>query len=294
MIGRARTSLKWFLFAVRADDRRRGRYSRLVGRLRAGEVRRRRAGAAQLPAPAFEIPADVGFCVFAPDALDGVADVVADVQRIREGLSLRGDGAEKPYLLEHSIDEPSPALLRFALHEQVIAPIAHYLGMIPMLTGITLLASPHVPGEASGSQRFHSDWEDVRQVKVFVNCSPVAEENGPLTAVVAEASQRVKAATGYHYGGPSFRLSDSAVVPFVDPHEVVAFTGPPGTTVFIDTSTCLHLGSRVSPGADERLVVQFQFLTPLAFDVLLEPRKRRPFAALASPASAVERLVLCG
>ena len=99
---------------------------------------------------------------------------------------------------------------------------------------------------------FHSDWEDVRQVKLFVNCSAVERENGPLTAVTADASRRVKDEVGYRYGGAHFRLADAEVVPRLSDEELVPFTGPPGTMTFIDTSTCLHFGSRLAgscPGA---------------------------------------------
>jgi hypothetical protein len=201
-------------------------------------------------------------------------------------------GTEKPYLLDFPIGAPPEALLRFALGDQVLAAAARYLGMVPVLTQITLLASPYISGDLSGSQLFHSDWEDVRQVKVFVNCSDVTHANGPLQAVTATASRRVKRAIGYHYGGAGFRVADDRVGPLVTNEEVVAFTGPPETAVFIDTSSCLHLGSRVQPGAAERLVVQFQYLTPSAFELLLDPSKRRRFAKSGHAASPVERLVL--
>jgi hypothetical protein len=132
-------------------------------------------------------------------------------------------------------------------------------------------------------------------VKVFVHCSDVAEEHGPLTAVSADASARVKKAVDYHYGGPHFRLPDADVLPRVDDRDVTAFVGPVGSCTFIDTSRCLHLGSRVRRGASERLVVQFQFLTPAAFDLQLASRRRgRPFAAVEGELSPLQRLVLGG
>jgi hypothetical protein len=111
--------------------------------------------------------------------------------------------------------------------------------------------------------------------------------------VAATASRRVKDAVDYHYGGPSFRLPDERVHPLVRSDEVSAFTGPAGTVTFIDTSSCLHLGSRVQQGAAERLVVQFQFLTPAAFDLQLVPRRRaRPFADVDGDFTPLQRLVL--
>jgi hypothetical protein len=289
-------SAKWYLFAVKADDVRRTRYWRWIARLHGAETRARRGAMADVPRSDLAIPAGVGHHRAESGALEGIAPVVEDVQRIRATIFRAAQGDEKPYLIDWSVtdlDLSSP-LLRFALSDQVIAPAARYLGMVPILTGVTVLASPYISDASfAGSQLFHSDWEDRSQVKVFVHCSDVAEEHGPLTAVAAEASGRVKQALDYHYGGPNFRLPDDEVLPRVDPDEVTAFVGPAGSCTFIDTSRCLHLGSRVRAGAGERLVVQFQFLTPAAFDLQLATRRRaRPFAAVTGDLSPLQRLVL--
>lgn len=285
-------SAKWFVFAVHADDRRRAGYASLLARFRRAELRRRADARKDLPATTLRIPPARGFTVCPPGALPGVDEVVATARRLRDGLSLRREGAEKPYLLDHRMSSPPPELLRFALDERLLAAVAGYLGIVPVLTGITLLVSPHVPGPPAGSQLFHSDWEDVRQVKVFVNCSHVSDDDGPLTAVAAAASRRIKDAVDYHYGGPNFRVPDEKVHPLLRRDELQAFTGPAGTAVLIDTSTCLHLGSRVAPTASERLVVQFQYQTPTAFDLVLERKRRHPYAAAAQPGTPAQRLAI--
>lgn len=252
---------------------------------------RRRRAVADLPTPPLEIPAGRGFATCDASVFHEVGDVVEDIRRRRSGLTIAA--GEKAYLLDHpltELDRSSP-LIRFAVDPRVVSVASHYLGLVPMLTMVTILASPPVPGPFAGSQLFHSDWEDVRQVKIFVNCSNVAEESGPLTAVAADASRRVKDAVGYRYGGPYFRLRDDEVEPMLRDGDLEAFTGPAGSVVFIDTSSCLHLGSRVHAGAGERLVGQFQYLTPPAFDLTLAPGRRRPFASAAG-ASEMERLVL--
>jgi hypothetical protein len=291
-VSRLAHSARWFVFAKRADDRRRERYWRILARLRKSELERRRSSLSHLPVSPVEVSAETGFTTLDPGAIDTSA-VLAEVRRLRQQLTLGRRGDEKPYMLDHSIVdlEPLPGLRRFALDPTVVATAARYLGMVPVLTGITLLASPHVEGPFSGSQLFHSDWEDVRQVKVFVLCSPVADKNGPLTAVRAQASRRVKDAVHYRYGGQDFRLPDDSVLPLVAADEVTAFTGQSGTVTFIDTSSCLHLGSRVKDGAEERLVVQFQYLTPPAFDLVLAFGRRRPFASVHA-STPVDRLVL--
>jgi hypothetical protein len=295
-MARITTSAKWFLFAVRADDPRRAAYWRWLTRLRSAEIAVRQAAVGGLGSAAVEIPTTVGHWSSNGRPHEGVAPVVEEVRRIRATIFRTERGEEKPYLIDHSVtdlDASSP-LLRFALSEQVVAPAARYLGMVPILTGVTVLASPYIPSATfAGSQLFHSDWEDRSQVKVFVHCTDVTEENGPLTAVSADASHRVKQAVDYHYGGPNFRLTDEQVLPRVADSDVTAFTGPAEAVTFIDTSSCLHLGSRVQPGAVERLVVQFQFLTPPAFDLQFARRRHaRRFAGVHGDFSPVQRLVL--
>lgn len=285
-------SAKWFLFAVKADDARRARYGRWISRLRRSETRAREAALAEVPSTPLDIVARVGHHSTDGRALGGVDAVVEDVQRIRATIFKETRGDEKPYLIDYSVtglDLSSP-LLRFALSDQVVAPPARYLGMVPILSGITVLASPYISdGPFAGSQLFHSDWEDRSQVKVFVHCSDVRPEHGPLTAVAADASTRVKEEVDYHYGGPHFRLTDDEVLPRVGAQDVTAFLGPVGSCTFIDTSRCLHLGSRVQRGATERLVVQFQYLTPAAFDLQLASR---PFSAVTGDLSPLQHLVL--
>jgi hypothetical protein len=296
VIGPLNESAKWFVFAVKADDARRAAYWRWIARLRRRETSARRAAAERLPDPAVEIPAAVGHWTSNGSSLAGVPAVVEEVQRIRSSIFRAERGEGKPYLIDFPITEldKSSPLLQFALSDQVVTAATRYLGMVPILTGVTVLASPYIESLAfAGSQLFHSDWEDRRQVKVFVHCSDVGAENGPLTAVSAAASAKVKEAVDYHYGGPSFRLPDDEVLPRVDASQVSAFVGATGSVTFIDTSSCLHLGSRMQRGAAERLVVQFQFLTPAAFDLQLSRRQRaRRFAATKGDFSPHQRLVL--
>src|SRR5947208_3370686 len=200
-------SARWFLFAKTSNDRRRATYWRALAGLHRVQMRRRRSSLDRLHSPAVDIPASLGFATCAPGHIDGVDAVIDEVRRMRAQFPL---GDERPYLLDQRLArlDPSSPLLRFALHPGVVAAAARYLGVVPKLAGVTILASPHVPRPFSGSQLFHSDWEDVRQVKVFVHCSDVTDASGPLTAVVADASRRVKQEVGYVYGGDHFRLTD--------------------------------------------------------------------------------------
>ena len=104
--------------------------------------------------------------------------------------------------------------------------------MVPLLAGVTVLRSPYVAGPPSGSQLLHSDWEDVSQLKLFVHCSDVTSRKGPLTALRATASARVKQALRYRYGAAGSAEATTRCSRSWSRDELRAFEGPAGTAVF--------------------------------------------------------------
>jgi hypothetical protein len=131
-----------------------------------------------------------------------------------------------------------------------------------VLRSIQLFYSGAYDREPISSQLYHCDADDRRQVKIFVMCTDVRSENGPLTVLDATRSRRVRRATRYHYHS---RLTDQQVEAIVGTAPPTEMVGPPGTMCLIDTSRCFHFGSRVTPGAAPRLVAMVQFLHPTAF-----------------------------
>jgi hypothetical protein len=293
LIAHTTESATWLLFAKAADDRRRRAYWNVLGRLRRRDIRQRVAMLKMLPTPIAQIPPAIGFSRCHLEDFGSSDAVVAEVLRI---VSERGAApvGSKPYLMDTNVCglDRSSALLRFALDPVVLATVAGYLGMTPRLVSIAILESRAQPGTPSGSQLFHSDYEDVRQVKIFLNCSDVRSENGPLHVIPAQQSRRVKDAIGYKYGGAGFRVPDSVVAGLLPSEEIIELTGPPGAVTFIDTSSCFHYGSRIQPGAEGRLVVQFQYLTPAAFELVIAPSLRHPAISRSRGADPLERAVL--
>jgi hypothetical protein len=284
------------VFAVGADDRRRRRYARWLEAVHRRELAARRLAVADLPPAPEPVDPDAGFVVASPDASWDLAGVAEQVRELVDDTATADTaGSVKPYLLDFGLDvlPAGSPLARLALNPAVVATAATHLGMVPLLAGVTVLRSPYVAGLPNGSQLFHSDWEDVTQLKLFVHCSDVSSDNGPLTAVRATASDRAKQAMHYCYGGSGFRRGDEEVLALVEPDEVRAFEGPSGTAVFVDTSRCLHFGSRVSAGASDRLVVQLQFLRPSAF-ALVFGRGSVPVVGGSRPRGAWATLVADG
>ena len=214
------------------------------------------------------IPRDDGYAIVPPGT---VAMVPAVIEVAREtlahaDLAQKGEEANKPFLVK-LVDKPdltleSP-LLRFALRREIIASAVKYLGVVPILQYANVLYSSHTMAEPAKSQLYHCDSDEVEQVKVFVLCGEVTPQTGPLTMLSASLSQLVRDRVGYRYNA---RLTDSQVYEALGSRTVeTALTGPAGTTAFIDTSRCMHYGSRFIDTTAHRLVVMLQYVTPLAF-----------------------------
>jgi hypothetical protein len=282
---------------------RRGLYQFLINRLRLtrgataaitkglayatepGAAARRRKAAASLGNRARDIavPEAAGHRVLAPGALPGTEAVVAACRRIFDkarasgALDARVEDAAKRFLVRVERGKPllsEPAIRDFVLSQPVLSAAARYFGRMPILSELALLWTP-VNESQIKSQEYHFDTEDDRQLKLFIYITDVEADCGPITLVPAARSAEVSRMTGY-VGGRRRRLKDAAVAEAGAERDAVRILGPAGTAVFMDTSRCLHYGSRGN--RRERLVLLIQFMDYYA--PKLEPTDWR---AAASP-----------
>ena len=266
---------------------------------------RRRALGLLDDATHLSIPEVSGFRAVEPGRIAGIPSVVTEASRFLNELGDRGPGSGTPKTIQTKLDravgrwntrkaslyqrpltpddlQADSPILRFALDSVLIGSIARYLGGIPILNFAMLGHSQHV-GDVGGSQLFHGDGETYSQVKVFVYLADVDEKNGPFTMVGAGNSELLARRLGYRWGD---RISDEVVGRMIAPSDVHSVTGPAGTVLFVDTSRCLHFGSRVL-GPVPRSVLMYQYLLPVA------KRVDAPFARLANDQSSeLERLIL--
>jgi hypothetical protein len=170
------------------------------------------------------------------------------------------------HLLKDEDLRRNPDLVEFALSDRMLGPVTQYLGMVPYLTRVDLVYSvSRGTDEKIESQLFHLDHEGLRQVKYFIYVYDVNEPEGPFTFLPADTSFRVvndvRAWRKQHRGGrdvESRRYLDDEIAAVNAAQDIVTVKGPTGSGVAVDTSRCLHLGSRVSPGAF-RLVLYLQY-----------------------------------
>jgi hypothetical protein len=231
------------------------------------------------------IPREQGYRIVPTGVLELGSIVEASRDALtRADVTTKQDEAHKAFLVSlvdmGALTLESP-LLQLGLRRELIGAATDYLGMVPILEYANVMYSSHTGPELLKSQLYHCDSNEVEQIKIFVLCEAVTPDTGPLTFIPAHQSQLVRDRTGYKYNG---RLTDQQVSESLGGLDSeVALVGPPGTTAFIDTSRCLHYGSRLVNENAHRLVVMLQYVTPLGFLYSGDHREAARFRHLASP-----------
>jgi hypothetical protein len=244
------------------------------------QVRLRRALASQLAVDSQAvggIPEDLGYLLLEAGRLPG-ADAV--VERCAEIYRSLRDEAEvddhlfnprKRFLLALLSGADfcrHPDLIQFMVSRPILDAATSYLGSVPVLAGAALWWTP--PSDTVlRSQLFHFDGEDERQVKLMLNIFETRDEHGPFTLLPAAVSEPLR-----RPGALRRRIEDAEVDRICGLGNAVSFVGGPGSGGFVDTSRCLHFGSRYT--RRDRLVLMVQFLrfhcpTESTFDFVVPP-----------------------
>ncbi len=245
-----------------------------------------------------EIRPDAGFLLEPPGTVPGADDVVTAANALIDGIGheeLVSRATKDAFMAQGFLPADDLGLdspyMRFVLSEQVVAPVAKYLGIVPVLHLVDLWYSFHGSEPPTSSQRWHLDSGDTTQVKVWIHCSDVVPESGPLTVIDAATSEEIAERIDYNFG-KGHRVPDERVDEIAGP-AITPLEGPAGTTHFVDTSRCFHFGSRVAEGGAPRRVFVAQYLTPYAFRFKANHLERAPYRELAhSGSSELERLLL--
>ena len=160
-----------------------------------------------------------------------------------------------------------PEILDIATEGPLVEAAADYLGFYPRLYYVGLWLSRRMPA-LSGSQLYHLDQPDTGMLSLFLNVNDVTEDNGPFFFYDARSSARVRAETDYERrsyidnavrGEELGRLNDSAVEQLTGTPPI-KLTGPAGSAAFVDTSVCMHAGSRCASG--ERVMFVLRYMPP--------------------------------
>lgn len=104
-----------------------------------------------------------------------------------------------------------------------------------------------------GTQCWHRDAHDIRHVKLFYFVTDITERDGPLTLHPAKESTAIFKATRNYWRRAPYR--DDFPVWFAASQRPIQLTGPAGTVALVDTSRCLHFGSRCLLGHHRAMFV---------------------------------------
>lgn len=233
--------------------------------LRLIEARRRLAGVggASRRAPQTGgsglIPRQTGYHLFGPDAFAELPAVVAACEavysnHIEQAENVTAYGKRYFFNLMTADDlRQHPVLLDLALSPTVTAAVTGYLRHRPRLHSLGVFYSS-VTDTIDGSQMFHVDGDCLAQVKCFVNIWNTGGDSGAFTFLPSRATS-----SSLRHRGLLKTMNDADVFREVSPEQLVVASGPPGSGCMVDTSRCLHQGSRARERP--RLVFQFQYVS---------------------------------
>lgn len=178
-----------------------------------------------------------------------------------------------------------PAFLNFITSSDLLAVVCHYLQTIPALSttlppGIRLVESNAAfddqPAINKDSQLFHTDYYSSPNVYVLVLLADTTFEHGPWTFLPRSTSDRVKHELGYWKRGKGYRLTDEEVESVADRTDLIEFSAPRGPVLFIDSSACMHFGSRNSVKPRFQLMLGYSGVCRTDFSELMIKPKRYP------------------
>ena len=207
-----------------------------------------------------------GYWLFKPDEIPQAKAAAAECARLFDKLQESGAlnearGNKKKHLraiVKGDEFAEYPEIGRFAVSRPVLEVAAGYFGSAPILSTVCLLWSVKSDTTVS-SQKYHFDGEDVRQLKLFLNVWDLEDAHGPLTFFPASTSKDILqgAEREQRLNAGATTFDDAFVVAGSNNRAPLQVLGEAGTGVFLDTSRCIHYGSRHN--SKERLMLMIQY-----------------------------------
>jgi hypothetical protein len=233
-----------------------------------------------------------GYCVVS-DAVDGellrrVSDAAAAKYRRGKTEVLEQEATHKDFwtrlLDEDKVDGTLPSdnpFVAFALQPAVVSILAKTYGEIPYLDYVLLLLSESTGKELSQSQLWHRDYDDIRTIKLYIYLTDVLEiEDGPFTFLPGPVSDRFGFAL-------RSRRPDAAIEAKLRPGEMKVMRAPRLSVFMVETSRCLHMGSRVAPGHDRLMYMATYISVPRVYP---EPPPR--FRLIGAESEVIRHVLL--
>ncbi len=210
------------------------------------------------------IPVDKGFVSYGPETTNWISPKLIEwcENKAKEKIAALDldQNHKKNYLINllegEELDLENEAF-QFATHPEIVSAATKYLDAYPLLTYIGLWYTPaNKDTMMAGSQLFHLDHEDFKQVKGFVYLNDMSADSGAQMIIDAQKSLELQRKINYTMTESSKRVPDEVINEY-DPQHLDA---KKGSLVMMDTSSCFHAGGRTQKR--DRLLLTFQYVTP--------------------------------
>jgi Phytanoyl-CoA dioxygenase (PhyH) len=173
-----------------------------------------------------------------PQLLDESEKIIAERGGVRNSEKGRYRSHFQDLWMPMEDSQKYPVFLDFATCSDVLATVIDSIKTIPVLTN-------NVPsGMLHDSQLYHIDYYSLPNVYVLILLRDTTSENGPWTFLPRSVTKRVTKKLGYWTKKHGYRVSDDQVYSVAKREEAIEFTGKRGTVLFIESSGCMHFGSR--------------------------------------------------
>lgn len=151
------------------------------------------------------------------------------------------------------LDNPFVAI---ALQPELVSVVAAAMGEVPRLDSVLLTLSRYTNKPLSYSQLWHRDHDDTKVIKLFFYLTNVTSfDDGPFTFIPGPDSDKIGFRLKSH-------LPDSEISRWIPKSAVKTICAPRLTAFMVNTSRCLHMGSRVASGHERLLYTATYFSSP--------------------------------
>ncbi len=148
----------------------------------------------------------------------------------------------------------------FALQPSVLSILSTAYGELPRLDYVLLTLSRHTGKALSYSQLWHRDYDDTRVIKLFVYLTDVAsQDDGPFTFIPGPSSDR------FGFSLHSHRPDDAIAARLGSSDQIKSIKAPRLSAFMVETSRCLHMGSRLAAGHERLLYTATYISVPRLF-----------------------------
>lgn len=169
----------------------------------------------------------------------------------------------------------------FCQNQNLIKIISNYLNEIPILFNVQVWFSPNqISNELLGSQLYHFDREDFRQLKLFIPIEDIDKDSGPLTLISSKNSMKfiLKKLINLKLISSKGRFTDKEIKKYFKEDIEISLECKRRQIAMIDTTQCLHYGSR--PSKKYKYHLSIQFISPYSTKL---DKISKNFAKISNP-----------